>query len=185
MGYSPTQRITSLNRILELINDEDDCANVIKQFEFPDRVAADQSFTAKLNDPLLYSTYGGKLSKYLLLRIDKEFWDLENFSGYPGTITVEHVLPQTPSINSQWLTLFSEDQRDEWTNRLGNLTLLSSRKNSSAQNFDFATKKSVYFGQKGTAFKITQQLNGYTQWDLPTLKKRHDELLQLARKIFL
>ena len=87
-------------------------------------------FIGTLNDSQLYSAYGGKLAKYLLLRIDKELWELENFPGYPGTVTVEHVLPQNPPRDSQWTKTFNDKGRYEWTNRLGNLVLLSRRKNS-------------------------------------------------------
>jgi len=64
-----------------------------------------------------------------------ERWELENFPGYPGTITVEHILPRNPPENSEWVKLFTEEERDEWTDKLGNLVLLSRRKNSRAQNY--------------------------------------------------
>jgi len=50
---------------------------------------------------------------------------------------------------------FNQQDRLELTNSLGNLVLLSGRKNSAAQNYDFDRKKRVYFGKKGTAFRIT------------------------------
>ncbi|WP_202971195.1 HNH endonuclease family protein [Saccharothrix sp. ALI-22-I] len=60
-------------------------------------------------------------------------------------ITVEHVLPQTPGQDSQWLGLFDDDQRARWTHRIANLVLLNHEKNSEAQNYDFETKKQKYF----------------------------------------
>lgn len=70
-----------------------------------------------------------------------KYWDLENFHSYPGTITVEHILPQNPPEDSEWIKNFKEEQRKEWTNKLGNLVLLSKRKNSQAKNYDFSEKK--------------------------------------------
>ena len=66
---------------------------------------------------------------------------------------------------------------EEWTNKLGNLVLLSGRKNSKARNFDFETKKTAYFENKNTPFEITQKIRGYDEWKLETLKERHQKLI--------
>jgi hypothetical protein len=185
LGYSPTERITSLNKIIKLIDDSNKVEDVISKIEIPQGTSEKTAFLAKLDASQIYSVYGGKLAKYLLLRIDREFWELENFPGYPGTVTVEHILPQNPPQNSQWTKAFTEKDMYEWTNRLGNLVLLSGRKNSQAQNYDFEKKKQVYFGQKGTAFKITQQLQNYPIWNPTTIKARHKQLVDIAEKVFL
>ncbi|MCA9156206.1 MAG: HNH endonuclease [Planctomycetales bacterium] len=52
-------------------------------------------------------------------------------------ITVEHVLPQNPKSGSQWERWFPNPAvREQWVHRLGNLALLSRRKNSSASNYE-------------------------------------------------
>jgi len=128
---------------------------------------------------------GGKLARYILLRIDLEKWELENFTGYLGRITVEHILPQTPSNDSDWVKIFSEEEREEWTNKLGNLVLLSGIKNSRAKNFSFKRKKDVYFKGKSTAFKITQDLEKVEKWTITELKDRQEALIRDAKEIFL
>lgn len=184
-GYSYTERITSLNKILTIIDEANDSEEVLQKIDIPKRNNIESIFQLKLNDKEFYSIYGGKLAKYLLLRLDKELWELENFPGYPGTITVEHILPQNPAVESKWLSHFNKIQRENWTNRLGNLVLLSSRKNSKAQNYDFGNKKRIYFDQKGTAFKITQQVKDHKTWDPTEIKLRHDKLIMMAKDIFL
>jgi len=185
LGFSPTERETSLNKIMKLIDDAKTPVEVIEKMELPKGNETEAQFLSKLNDSQLYSVYGGKLAKYLLLRVDKESWELENFPGYPGTVTVEHILPRNPPENSQWLNQFTEKDRGEWTNRLGNLVPLSGRKNSRAQNYDFDRKKMVYFGPKGTAFRITQQLQNIPDWNIEALKNRHEELIGVAKTLFL
>lgn len=185
IGLSPTERITSLNKVIQLIDDNVDPFEVVKKVELPKKQDAEPLLVSRLNDSQMYWIYGGKLSKYLLLRIDKEFWEMENFAGYPGSVTVEHVLPQTTQVGSVWRTWFSDKERDQWTNRLGNLTLLSGRKNSEAQNYDFARKKSVYFGKKGTAFKITQQLDRNQVWKLEQVNRRQEEFVDIVKGIYL
>ena len=201
VGFSSTERITSLNRIIKLIKNENEPQTIVNKLLFykgedlagrPSRVLdfsnknqVESDLTGKLNDTQFYSIYGGKLAKYILLRIDMKYWDLENFPGYPGTITVEHILPQTPPKDSEWVEMFSEGERMEWTNKLGNLVLLSGCKNSKAQNFDFAKKKTIYFKKKSTPFRITRELEKIDKWILEELKARHQKLLNDATEIFL
>ena len=83
--------------------------------------------------------------KYVLLRLDELLANAPGVAYDHKVITVEHVLPQTPKSDSQWVKTFSDDQRQQWTHKLGNLLLLNRQKNSSAQNFDFGEKKAKYF----------------------------------------
>jgi hypothetical protein len=200
-GFSYTERITSLNKLLKLIEASDYPQKVIQELLFykgedlPGRTARMLEFGNKsniqsillerLNDIQFYSIYGGKLAKYILLRLDLTYWELENFTGYPGTITVEHILPQNPSKDSEWLKIFTEEEREQWTNRLGNLVLLSGRKNSQAQNYSFKDKKSIYFKEKSTSFRITQRINDKDQWNLKELNDRQQLVINDAKKIFL
>jgi len=201
-GFSPTERITSLNKIIKLIENETNAQKVLEKMLFykieedsPGRSARmldyskkeqiESLLVEKLNDSQFYSIYGGKLAKYILLRIDMNNWELENFPGYPGTITVEHVLPQTPDEDSEWVRIFSEEERKEWTNKLGNLVLLSGMKNSKAQNYNFKKKKEAYFKGKSTAFRITQYLERIDKWTIEELKERHNVLLNSVEEIFL
>jgi len=86
------------------------------------------------------------------LRIEFEKMDQENFQGYGGIIIIEHILPQNPPESSEWCKFFTKEQREEFTNKIGNLVLLGRRKNLSARNFDFSTKKNKYFLKGETPF---------------------------------
>ena len=183
--YTPTERITSLNKIIEVVDTTSNPQEVIDGIEVPRREDIESRLNEILNDPNLYSTYGGRLARYILLRIDVEDWELENFTGYPGTLTVEHILPQNPGPSSEWARIFNDEEKEGWTNKLGNLVLLSGRKNSKARNYDFQEKKDVYFKGKATAFRITRALEPIPNWDLKALKNRHREMTNKFREIFL
>ncbi len=114
-----------------------------------------------------------------------KYWETENFPGYPGRITVEHILPQTPTKDSEWIKRFSEEERIEWTNKLGNLVLLSGSKNSKAQNYEFNKKKEIYFKKKCTSFRITMKIMDEEEWTLEELNTRHQQILNDAKEIFL
>lgn len=79
---------------------------------------------------------------------------------------------------------FNEKERSIWTNALGNLVLLSGRKNSKAQNYDFTKKKQVYFREKSTPFRLTQELENIEKWDLQELSKRHNRLIGEVLRIY-
>ena len=100
------------------------------------------------------------------------------------TITVEHVLPQNPRSDSEWMTWFpSQELRDTWTHRLANLVLLSRRKNASASNWDFGRKKTEYFQRGGVApFVLTAQVLNETDWTPKVLERRQNELVDALRK---
>lgn len=118
--------------------------------------------------------------KYVLLRLDSLIAANPGATYAHKVITVEHVLPQNPRADSQWVSDFTEQQRVDWTHRLGNLVLLNRTKNSEAQNYDFDVKKAKYFtSTKGAAlFALTTQVIGYTSWTPEVVQKRHEQLTQ-------
>lgn len=100
-------------------------------------------------------------------------------------LSLEHVLPQNPKSDSQWLTWFPDaDVREAWTHRLANLVPLHVRKNPSASNYDFATKKDVYFKGKGTSspFILTNEIRDEDTWTLELLESRQGRLVDMFIK---
>ena len=97
--------------------------------------------------------------------------------------TVEHVLPQTPPEDSQWLEIFPDvDDRDDWTHRLANLVLLSHKKNARAQNHDFMRKKTEYFSRYGIpSFALTTQVINKSEWTPSLLERRQEFLLDVLK----
>ena len=203
-GFSFIERVTSLNRILKLIENSNSPQDVVKNLlYFKDegmkrgKEARSIDFTDKdeiksnlqvFDDPQFYSKFGGKIAKYSLLRIEIESSELGNIrKEYAGTITVEHILPRNPQKDSSWLKLFTDEERIDWTNKLGNLVLLSRRKNSQAQNYNFQRKKDVYFlsGKKSTDFNITKQLSEISEWTPDELVRRHNSFKSDLFRIYL
>lgn len=193
-GFTATERITASGKLIELIEKCSSAREVTDKMLKPPIYTfseygyknEEELLRDKLNDVGFYRLRGGNLAKYILLRIDMEEWELENFPGYRNIreITVEHILPQNPAENSKWVKIFTKDQRDEWTNKLGNLVLLSGRKNSRAQNYDFKRKKEVYFKPKCTPFRIMQELENVNEWNIENLSSRHKRLIEKCISIY-
>ena len=197
--FTATERITSAIDLIKLIKRSESAEDVLqmmfkpreirrgrrrRRIDFLDANVVKEILLSKLDDQQFYKLKGGKLAKYLLLRLDMEMQE-ENFPGYASmaTITVEHILPQTPT--GEWLKIFTQEEADQIVNKLGNLTLLNKRRNSRASNYDFKRKKERYFDVKHSVFAITSMLREYGDWNMDSFKRRHRELLDLAFGIYL
>lgn len=117
----------------------------------------------------------------VLLRVD----ELLSAGGatYDHKITtVEHVLPQNPRADSQWVKDFpTAEARLAWVHKLGNLVLLTNKKNPQAGNYDFAEKKEKYFTAKAgvSCYAITTQVLTEPIWTKETIAKRQADILTL------
>lgn len=122
--------------------------------------------------------YNSRIRVPVLLRLDGLVSD-EGAVYNHKVITVEHVLPQNPRHDSAWMSLFPDEEERYWdTHRLGNLVLLSRRKNSRAQNFDFERKKQEYFQHDGAApFALTADVLARSEWTPEVIEERQQELL--------
>ena len=114
----------------------------------------------------------------LLLRLDGLLAGAEATYDHP-IITIEHVLPQTPGHESQWIEWFPDDEeREDWTHRLANLVLLSQRKNARASNLEFDRKKDEYFKREGfPPFPLTMPVLSETEWTPSVLEARQKTLV--------
>ena len=115
------------------------------------------------------------------------------------SIHVEHVLPQSFEQIYGWKHIIEGDQEGkDLVHTLGNLTLLSGKKNIEASNDSFENKVSIYQGNgkhgtsddKITSFRLTQQIfddynrEKFTNWDFETINNRKKSLIEEIEKIF-
>lgn len=128
-------------------------------------------------DGNVYRDFQSRRLRYVMLRLDALVSNKPGVQYHHKYISVEHVLPQNPKEGSAWSSDFDADAREQWTHRLGNLLLLSSRKNSQAQNYDFTVKKAKYFDRTGSAvFALTTQVLQHDSWDPSVVESRHLDL---------
>ncbi len=108
---------------------------------------------------------------------------------------VEHILPQKPTLSSQWAKDFSEEERERYTHSLANLTLLGGEKDTQASNLDFKDKKKIYMGEEirlnkkrpfrvMTCYDTTKDIAyNYTEWTPKSLEKREKELIEIIESV--
>lgn len=141
-----------------------------------------EEIVARLNGDI-YNTVQIRLP--VLLRLDSVL-SAGGVVHNRSIISVEHILPQNPHKDSEWVSLFpDEEQRSNLVHRLGNLALLPRRKNAQAQNFDFEKKKRAYFQREGVAnFAITNQVLAYKSWTPEVVEKRQAELVNMLKTVW-
>lgn len=127
-----------------------------------------------------------RIRQYVLLRLDAALSQGEAQYDYP-VISVEHILPQNPKAGSKWLEWFDDEEvRLEYVHKIGNLALLSRRKNAEAQNYEFEKKKDKYFtsGNGVSAFAITTQVLQQKEWTPEIIDERQTALISKLRFVW-
>jgi len=166
---TPTQRISNMNDVLKTIEAASTPQDVLasKAFDFDRKL---------LLDLLDGAIYGRRFAKYVLLRLEYLLASHAAPLNLPDEISVEHILPQNPDKASQWVQDFTDEQRELWLHRLGNLTLLSRRKNASLGNLDFTDKRVRYFGDRVESLPNSQRVLAIASFGPSALEARHGDL---------
>jgi len=173
--YTPTTRIENMNQIIHIVEQASDTASVLGDSCF--YIDAD-AFKRAISS----AVYGRRFTRYLLLKLDYIFHD-ESQRMSIESLSVEHILPQTPADESEWKKVFTDAQRDEWTDRLGNLVLITTKKNTSQGRLDFADKKKRYFQKRiNTCPNSLRVLNTYSAWTPTVLEENHNTVLGALRE---
>lgn len=126
-----------------------------------------------------------RIKLYVLIRLNDAISNPKiTYSQYP---TIEHVLPQNPPQGSEWEQWFpSQEEREKYLHRLGNLVLLSASKNSEARNYDFMKKKQKYFTTKSgvSPFALTTQVLTQSEWTPQIVEQRQKDAVDKLKQIW-
>jgi len=181
MRSDPSDRIRRFGKLLMAVQSGEDLFAVGSPLQMDD---AEKGRVRKSLDGDIYTVTRIRLP--LLLRLDELLSGGSAVYNSP-IVSVEHVLPQNPSIGSQWLADFpTEAERDEWVHKLANLVLLTRRKNSQAGNLDFSEKKTKYFSSKAgvSNFALTSKVLSEPTWTVGTLQTRQKDLIGAIEKLW-
>ena len=116
--------------------------------------------------------------RYILARINEH-----KRGNVPASdCQIEHILPKSPVHWREWKG-FGGDQGERYVNRLGNMTLLESGRDSPSTkaNESFSRKKKTY---EGSLYRITSDLSKYEEWRPEEIDRRQKELARLAAKVW-
>lgn len=170
-GLSPTVRIENINSIIKRIDLSSNTDDVLKSNEL---IFSTDDFVRILSGDI----YSKRFARYILLKLDYLYLSETSKLSLPDIISIEHILPQNPSVDSQWAIDFTMEERAKFTNKLGNLVLISKKKNSSQGNKDYSKKKDNYFKNKVEVFSNSVRvLSNNNEWLPANLIKHHIEVM--------
>lgn len=125
---------------------------------------------------------------YIMKKLNSAITD--NTVDYTSqTVTIEHVLPQKPHDDSDWIKQFgwTEELRSQYVHKIGNLVLLSRRKNSEAGNLSFEEKKEKYFKSRitgVTTYALTVKVIGEKEWTPEIVQRRCKEYVDKLKQVW-
>lgn len=138
-----------------------------------------QQFIDALNGEIYSMT--AKRRNYIIQRLDSFLSD-GGATYNTKLFTIEHVLPQHPSADSEWMKLWPDTQTQRfWLNKIANLVPLTRQRNSAAQNYDFNTKKIKYFQSKNgtSSYTLTTQVINIAAWTPDVVEARQKDLEEI------
>ena len=145
------------------------------------RFPNDEEFRKDISTIDLYNRVRARTT-YCLRKLEnhrrKEKVNLEEYS-------IEHIMPQNPSLSEQWRSDLGEDWErvhNSWLHTLGNLTLTGY--NSEYSDRSFAEKRDMEGGFKDSPLKLNEGLGNTEKWDENTIISRGQRLSDLALKVW-
>lgn len=181
-GNSFADRLNRVYGILEAIEEKDSLEEIKEAPVFLyDLERTTAYFENALNDIDFYSKGRMMIPKYIFVRLDMEKRPNEVLD-YSDKIMIEHVLPRNAK-EAYWKDNFSADQRRNWANKFGNLVIITGAKNTRANNKPFAEKVEQYLSKKSD-FAITKEVLELSDWNMDSLKDRHESLVNRALELW-
>ncbi len=118
-----------------------------------------------------------KKARYLLARIERHL--------SPGNVldesllTLEHILPEHPS--EEWCNYFGDEGIEDWSERLGNMTLMTGSANKDIDQQSFPAKKSFF---ASSPYLISRKIVDYEDWNKDAIESRQRWLADQACAIW-
>lgn len=178
-GETPSKRIENMNKFLTMIeraSKPEDVLNNDTAFAFNTDI-----FLARIQSDM----YGRLYARMLLLLLEYKYQDNSVAKTFT-TISIEHILPQNPKTESEWMQLFTEEERIATTHKIGNLCIIGRRKNSSLGNKDYKEKLEKYFSKNIANFarSLTIYHKYPTQWTPAEYEECMKQTVNDIREIF-
>lgn len=138
-----------------------------------DVVPNDTTFETVFRDARVSQTF---LARYYLRALEQQAKDQPEPEWIPNdaeAINLEHILPDTPGEGWD----IDEETAAAYSKRLGNMVLLSAKKNVEIGNKPFAEKRTVY---AESGYILTVEASKPKEWTIPEIVARQKRLAELA-----
>lgn len=169
----------------EILNKPQSIVGVIASvYELTRYYASEESFNNANEKPSNWYGSRNRL-KYTLFEYELHLLATEGKGKAPnltweklGDSTIEHILPQTPDVNSHWKAVWSPDEFNTCLHDIANLVL--TQNNSNYLNFEFSRKKGL--PGRGPSYsysdiKQERKISGFPDWTPKEFNERRNELM--------
>jgi uncharacterized protein with ParB-like and HNH nuclease domain len=173
---SPTERIEKMSDVIRVIEGAKSAQEVLTNPCFAIDMKA---LISNVNG----AVYGRRFTRYLLLKLDYIYHDHAHRMPFE-TLSVEHILPQHPASGSRWCHDFTDEDRENWTHRLGNLVLITRSKNASQGRLDYKDKKVKYFAGSINTCPNSLRVLQSKAWTLTELEENHAVVITAIGKSY-
>ena len=143
---------------------------ILEKFKKEEAMKVDDQFKLAFNN---FVVPNFKVARYILWKIEEELTGRKQIPLDWNQVTVEHILAR----KLEW------EEREECLNRLGNLTLLSSKMNNEASNKPFKQKREEIFKNEKRVF-ITKELKKYHKFTRDDIISRQTRFTDYALRIW-
>lgn len=174
-NLTPTNRIYNMNEVISQIENLENSNDLLGH----NCLKIDEKAILEF---IQSDIYGKRPARYIILLVNYLDHSQETEFVIPNTISVEHILPQNPTNDSQWKKDFNDENLTEWTDKIGNLIIISRRKNSSQGNKDFIEKKKKYFAGKVELGRSAKIMSDYQSWTPTELQDNHKKVIQKLKE---
>jgi len=156
--------------IIKFIKTNKPIGAILEKFKKEEAMKVDDQFKLAFNN---FVVPNFKIARYILWKIEEEVTGRKQIPLDWNQATVEHILAR----KLEW------EEREEYLNRLGNLTLLSSKMNNEASNKPFKQKCEEVFKNEKRVF-ITKELKKYHKFNKDEIISRQTRLTEYALQIW-
>jgi Protein of unknown function DUF262/Protein of unknown function (DUF1524) len=142
---------------------------------FMDDIPSDSDFSELLRDSDWMSPNATK--RELLVAMNEQASDGEVELAGSSRVHVDHILPKSLRASALREGGMSQHEGKELVGRLGNVTLLSGRRNRELSDGPFSKKRAVF---SNSDIAITRRLASHENWTSDRIAERTEELIKLA-----
>ena len=156
--------------LIRNIRDKKAIKDILEKFRRQPAIKADDQFKLAFTE---FVPANHKVARYTLWKIEEAVAGKKQAILDWDNLTLEHILAE----RLDW------PGREEYLERLGNLTLLSSKMNDEAANKPFKIKKKKIY-EKEKRIKITKDLTRFTDFRKETIVSRQKKLAEIAVRVW-
>lgn len=178
-------------RILRLVKENKPVSQIISLVE---EKIKEEELEKQAFENLRKDVYSDKPKGWLHAVLCLLEYDMYDDSGAPyieeigkNSPSIDHILPKEWKSVHYWTEHWDENDANQLIYKLGNMTLISFRKNDAIKNLDFISKKRQYSGTIGdtraTRYKINDSIINIKDWNAEEVQKRQEWMINRLQEI--